>query len=65
MIILKHVAHAPLISLGAISETYMGAIAEQRPVAMPDITRLAYKQSMLIKFLSSFLKLHWKAELLT
>ena len=52
IIILKHVAHAPLIGLGAISETYIGAIAEQRPVAIPAITRPAYRQSKMLILLS-------------
>lgn len=54
--ILKHVAHAPLIGFGAISETYIGAIAEQRPVAIPEITRPAYRQSKFVNSTSPYIK---------
>jgi hypothetical protein len=43
MMRLNVVANEPLRAFGAFSETYIGATTEQRPVAIPAMTRPAYK----------------------
>jgi hypothetical protein len=45
MIKLKLVVRAPRMAFGEVSEIYIGATTEDRPVAIPAMTRPAYKVS--------------------
>lgn len=42
---LKQVVRPPRMGFGAVSETYIGATTEHKPVAIPDMTRPAYRVS--------------------